>query len=160
MGGTWQFDLSTGTPIRMRPAGCVGRTGGSHRADLEVWKSSRGSLRGPNPSLASGSFVGTEAQPWCRAEAPNRDGLRIPARESLWVANSQYEAMGRFGVCWRRSAIDPGADPGSDPYARQIGLRILVVLCTNAGSLEHRHEQQKWLRSGSAPTAHARCWLD
>ena len=55
-------------------------------------------------------------------------------------------------TCWRRSAIDPGADAGSDPHASQICLRIQIVLCTSAGSLENRHEQQKWLSYGSAHT--------
>ena len=61
--------------------------------------------------------------------------------------------MGRsnFRMCWRRSAIDPRAG-GSDPHARQICLRIQIVLCTSAGSLENRHEQQKWLSYGSAHT--------
>ena len=58
----------------------------------------------------------------------------------------------RESSCWRRSAIDPGADAGSDPHARQICLRIQIVLCTSAGSLENRHEQQKWLSYGSAHT--------
>ena len=38
--------------------------------------------------------------------------------------------MQRRFDCSRRSANDPGADSRSDPYARQIGFMILMILYT------------------------------